>query len=195
MMRGVTLTHVQALTYKYAKKKEILLHISQLKKLMQFKKTYCFVKYRRCNIQSVHMLHDTLLYGITLYFSDQVSKSHPDIKSLFKGSCKNDRWGRNPVQSLQWRHNGHDGFSNHQPHHCLLNRLFGWKSKKTQKLRVTGLCAGNSPVRGIHPAQMASNAENVSIWWRHHDVNEGHIGMENSLLKTSQIACWPYEPC
>ena len=23
-------------------------------------------------------------------------------------------------------------------------------------------------VRGIHPAQMASNAEKVSIWWRHH---------------------------
>ena len=34
---------------------------------------------------------------------------------------------------------------------------------KTSKLRVTGLCAGNSPVT----AQMASNAENVSIWWRH----------------------------
>ena len=27
-------------------------------------------------------------------------------------------------------------------------------------------------VRGIHrfPAQMASNAENVSIWWRHHGL-------------------------
>ena len=23
---------------------------------------------------------------------------------------------------LQWRHNGHDGVSNHQPHDCLLNR-------------------------------------------------------------------------
>ena len=36
------------------------------------------------------------------------------------------------------------------------------------KLRVTGLCVGNSPVTGDFPAQMASNAENVSIWWRHH---------------------------
>ena len=36
------------------------------------------------------------------------------------------------------------------------------------KLRVTGLCAGNSPVTGEFPAQMASNAENISIWWRHH---------------------------
>ena len=62
--------------------------------------------------------------------------------------------------SLQWRHNGRDGVSNHQPHHCLVNRLFGCRSKKTSKLRVIGLCASNSP--------MASNAENVSIWWRHH---------------------------
>ena len=54
-------------------------------------------------------------------------------------------------------------------HGCLLNRLFRRKSKKTSKLRVTGLCAGNSPGTGEFPAQMASYAENVSIWWRHHE--------------------------
>ena len=69
---------------------------------------------------------------------------------------------------LRWRHNDHSGVSNHQPHGCLLNRLFRRKSKKTSKLRVTGLCAGNSPGTGEFPAQMASDAENVSIWWRHH---------------------------
>ena len=42
------------------------------------------------------------------------------------------------------------------------------RSKKTSKLRVTGLCAGNSPGTGEFPEQMASYAENVSIWWRHH---------------------------
>ena len=46
--------------------------------------------------------------------------------------------------TLQWRHNDHDSVSNHQPHGCLLNRLFGRRSKKTSKLRVTGFCAGNS---------------------------------------------------
>ena len=70
--------------------------------------------------------------------------------------------------SLQWCHNGRDDVSNHQPHDCLLNRIFRRRSKKTSKLRVTGLCAGNSPVTGEFPAQMASDAENVSIWWRHH---------------------------
>ena len=61
--------------------------------------------------------------------------------------------------ALQWRHNGYDGFSNHQPHDCLLSRLFRHRSKKTSKLRVTGLCAGNSPGTGEFPAQMASNAD------------------------------------
>ena len=73
---------------------------------------------------------------------------------------------------LQWRHNGRDGVSNDQTRDCLINRLFRRKSKKTQKLRVTGLCEGNSLVTGEFPAQMASNAENVSIWWRH-NVNGG----------------------
>ena len=71
-------------------------------------------------------------------------------------------------QTLQWHHNGRDSVSNHQPHDCLLNRLFRRRSKKISKLRVTGLCAGNSPGTGEFPAQMASYAENVSIWWRHH---------------------------
>ena len=70
--------------------------------------------------------------------------------------------------ALRWRHNEHDSVSNHQPHDCLLNRLFRRSSEKTSKLRVTGLCAGNSPGTGEFSAQMASNAENVSIWWRHH---------------------------
>ena len=47
--------------------------------------------------------------------------------------------------TLHWRHNDHDGISNHQSHGCLLNRLFRRRSKKTSKLRVTDLCVGNSP--------------------------------------------------
>ena len=66
------------------------------------------------------------------------------------------------VTSLQWRHNGRDDVSYHQPHECLVSRLFKRRSKKTSKLRVTCLCAGE------FPAQMASSAENAFIWWRHH---------------------------
>ena len=74
------------------------------------------------------------------------------------------------MYSLQWRHNGRHSVSNLHPHDRLLNHLFRHRSKKTSKLRVTGLCAGNSPGTGEFPAQMASNAEHVSIWWRHHGI-------------------------
>ena len=66
------------------------------------------------------------------------------------------------------RHNEHYGLSNHQPYDCLLNRLFRRRFKKKIKLRVIGLCEGNSLVTGEFPVQRVSNAENVSIWRRHH---------------------------
>ena len=34
------------------------------------------------------------------------------------------KWYKPRCKSSQWRHNGHDGVSNHQPRGCLLNRLF-----------------------------------------------------------------------
>ena len=88
-------------------------------------------------------------------------------------------------QSLRWRHNGRDGVSNHQPHDCLLNRLFRRRSKKTWKLRVTCLCAGNSLGTSEFPAQMAGNADNVSIWWRHHEF---HSGLHHWCW--AHILCW-----
>ena len=91
-----------------------------------------------------------------------------------------DRLWANLVFALQWRHNGHSIFSNHQPHDCLLNHWFRCRSKKTSKLRVTGLCAGNSPGTGEFPAQMASKAKNVSIWWRHH-----------GLCRINKSSWWP----
>ena len=60
------------------------------------------------------------------------------------------------------------GVSNHRRLDGLLNRFFRRRSKKTSKLRVSGLCGGNSPVTGEFPAQRANDAGNVSIWWRHH---------------------------
>ena len=61
--------------------------------------------------------------------------------------------------SLQWHRHGRNGVSNHQHHDCLFNRLFRRISKKTSKLRVTGLCVGNSPVTGEFPTQRASYAK------------------------------------
>ena len=85
-----------------------------------------------------------------------------------QSACEQPILGSDFVKSLQWRNNERDGVSNHQPHDCFLKRLFRRRSKKTSRLRVTGLREGNSPVTGKFPAQRASYAENVSIWWRHH---------------------------
>ena len=68
-------------------------------------------------------------------------------------------------KTLQWRHNER---SNHQLHDWLLSCLFSRRPKKTPKLCVTGCCERNSPVTSEFPAQRASSAKNVSIWWRHH---------------------------
>ena len=58
---------------------------------------------------------------------------------------------------------------------------------------VTGLCAGNSPVTGEFPAQMASNVENGSIWWRHHGPTDGnfyHLSKHQALRQGSARRPW-----
>ena len=113
-------------------------------------------------------------------------------------NCFQNTYTRNPIAhpskrnmsvSLQWCHDGRDVVSNHHPHDCLLKRLSRRISKKTSKLSVIGLCAGNSPVTGEFPTEMAGNAENVSIWWRHHvcEFSVWHVPCFNAAL------CWvPY---
>ena len=56
------------------------------------------------------------------------------------------RW----ATTLKWRHNGHDGVSNHKLHDCLLNRLFGRRSEKHQSP------ASLAFVRGIHRSPVNS---------------------------------------
>ena len=58
-----------------------------------------------------------------------------------------------PNVGTRVRHNRRNGVSYHQPHGCLLNRLFRRRSTKTSKFRVTGLCERNSPVSGEFPSQ------------------------------------------
>ena len=87
------------------------------------------------------------------------------------------------IFSLQWRHDERDGVSNRHPQDGLLNRLFRRRWRRTSKSRVTGLRAGNSSVTGEFSAQRASNAKNVSIWWRHHIFRPHPI-------RPASPACW-----
>ena len=96
-----------------------------------------------------------------------------DLRGLPWSCATTVIWNAN--STLLWRHNGRDAIAS------LITSLTSVystihvrrRSKKTSKLRVTGLCAGNSPETGEFPAQMASNAKNVSIWWRHHAYSRG----------------------
>ena len=58
---------------------------------------------------------------------------------------------------LQWRHNEHDGVT----HDCLLNRIF--KAQIKENIKAPCHWPYDSLVTGEFPAQMASNAKNVSI--------------------------------
>ena len=53
------------------------------------------------------------------------------------------------THSLQWRHNERHGVSNRRRLDCFLNHLFRHRSKKTPKLRVSGLYGGKPPVTGV----------------------------------------------
>ena len=125
--------------------------------ILIYKIIYCFNHYR------------------SLTFIDYCFSNYTTPKDVLPSNCFREYWielvARDLLYirfTLWWRHNGRDGVSNQQPHNCLLNRLLRSRSKKTSKLRATGLWAGKSPVTGEVPAQKASNAENISIWWRHY---------------------------
>ena len=114
------------------------------------------------NSPVIASISDLLMYTNVELISLQINNMAVFICAIWKPYGCINSWCE--ILTLQWRHNGCDGISNQHPHRCLLNRIFRRRSKKTSKLRVTGLYAGNSPVTVEFPAQMASNAENISIW-------------------------------
>ena len=94
----------------------------------------------------------------------------------------------NDQKTQPFYHNERYGVSNHQRLDCLLKRLFRRRSKKKSKLRVTGLCEGNSPVTGEFLARTASNVENVSIWWCRHVKSEA----VNDIAKINSQRMHPF---
>ena len=80
----------------------------------------------------------------------------------------------------------------------VCSTVYSGRSKKTSKLRVDGLYEGNSPVTGEFSAQRASNAENVSIWWRHHvlmwiDAIQYQVLPHQMCFNEKKRSLWPVE--
>ena len=51
----------------------------------------------------------------------------------------------------------------------------GADHRKYQSSALLVRCEGNRPITGGFPSQRSSNAENVSIWWRHNDYANLHV--------------------
>ena len=63
--------------------------------------------------------------------------------------------------------------------------------KKISKVCVTGLCEANPPLTDGFSSQRASNAEHVSIWWRHHGM-EAHKNVRNYFIcKHLHVSFYP----
>ena len=91
-------------------------------------------------------------------------------------------WG-NIVNTLQWRH---DAMASQITSPTIVSSaVHSGADDETSKLRGTGLCAGNSPVTGEFPTQRASNAEYVSIWWRHHEHSKHAMQCGTSVILES----------
>ena len=89
-------------------------------------------------------------------------------------------------RTLQWRHNGRDCFSNHQPHDCLFKCSFRRRAKKTSKLHVTGLCGGNSrwPVNSPHKGPVTRKMfsfDDVSVYQCKRSQMDAHYKQSISL--------------
>ena len=114
-----------------------------------------------------------------------------NVLEIFYSQSKFSMYTRSGLEKLklilQLRHNGRDGVLNHRRRYCLLNRLFRHRSKKYQSAVSLAI------VRGIHrwpvDIKKASNAENVSIWWRHHELNSICVRRSViSIMTVSQIS-------
>ena len=121
------------------------------------------------------------------------------VYCLFCGSSPKEKVWRNYItvrydHSMQCCHNGMRWRLKSSASRWFDQPLFRRKSKKTLKLRVTGLCEGDSPVTGEFPAQRASNAEDVSIWWRHHVSHKRIFDTRSSaflalLVRNPPVTC------
>ena len=83
------------------------------------------------------------MWNIYLYSTEMLCWYSYDDDSSTDGVTLKD--------ALQWRHNECNDVLNHRRFDCLLNRLFGRRSKEISKLRVTGLCEGNPLLTGGFP--------------------------------------------
>ena len=89
---------------------------------------------------------------------------------------------------LQWRHNGRDGVSNHQPHDCLLNRLFTNQRKHQSSaslafVRWIHQWRVNSPHKWPVTRKMFPFDDVIIHYWRVRSLHQQVFGMVSNKSK------------
>ena len=86
-------------------------------------------------VKSCHLYSDTSCIILIQHYISEISNGLHTIKDTYGVNWNVVNVNEQPelciliISALRWRHNGRDSVSNHQPHHCLLNRLFRRRSK------------------------------------------------------------------
>ena len=108
--------------------------------------------YEGCKVNDLHdwmKPRTDALHASTYYHMAREQKHDDESKHMGRNICLNEA-GIQKVP-LQWSYNESDGVWYLQRLHCLFNRLFSRRSKKTSKHSAPSLCEGNPPVTSIFP--------------------------------------------
>ena len=134
---------------------------------------------RSINIQRISLFCESILYFMTTSKNFLIISFYSMDAGLFSIDIEFGVCGYVFVLSntLQWRHNGRDCVSNHQPHDCYTQAFIQAHIRENIIVPRHWPLWGIPPVTGGFPSQRASNAENVSISWRHH----GPVGIDKWL--------------
>ena len=103
------------------------------------------------------------------------------------GAQSSNELQRLDCTTLQWRHNGHNGFSNQQPHDCLLNLLFRCRSKEHQSSASLAFVQGINwwPVNSLHKRPVTQKIFPfdgiIMIGYKYSSVSNGHQGRSPTL--------------
>ena len=131
----------------------------------------------------------------SVYFLDLSDQLFCIRREYFIVQLLRYRWGNSEgyrqllLILSQWRHNEHDGVSNHQSHDCLLNGLFRRRSKIISKLRVTGFC-----ITMVHIESGVRCSWDLSLLWLHNERDgvSNHQGLAQIKENIKAPRHWPF---
>ena len=94
---------------------------------------------------------------------------------------------------LHWRYYERDGVLNHRHFDRLLNRLFRHRTENFKDPRYCPLWV-ESTGDLVVPSQRASNTENISTWWLHHEYIFWYLWcISTNCVVYYSVAATPYE--